>query len=269
MYPNALFFGITLYDLCLALGAVAALVLFRILSDKTHLSARKTNLALVGGLCGFGLGLFTATLLQAFYNYMAGEPFAIVANTGATFYGGLIGGVAAFLAVYFPIGLLVFGKSDDKRYHIRHFFDIASSAIPGVIVAHGFGRLGCLTAGCCHGAPTEAWYGIKMYGDLGYAKYVPVQLFEALFLFALFGLLFIRAKEGKGYHLPLYMWSYGAWRFLAEFLRADYRGSVGIDAVTPSQLIAILMIIGGVGVYFLEKAVMRRIGALEAAEKDE
>ena len=49
------------------------------------------------------------------------------------------------------------------------------------------------------------------------------------------------------------MSAYGVWRFIIEFARDDYRGSVGIDAITPSQLIAILMIVGSVGVFFLEK----------------
>ena len=269
MYPNEIFLGLTLYDILICVGIVVCFWTFGHLADKRGLRGRLQNFSLLCGGFAIAMGILSAIVFQALYNIKSVGGFEITETSGATFYGGLIGGVAAFLAVYFPVGLLVFGKSDDKKYHIRHFFDIASSAIPGVIVAHGFGRLGCLTAGCCHGAPTDAWYGIKMYGDLGHVDYVPVQLFEAIFLFALFGLLFIRAKDGKGYHLPLYMWAYGAWRFLAEFLRADYRGSVGIDAVTPSQLIAILMIIGGVGVYFLEKAVMRRIGALEAAEKDE
>lgn len=269
MYPNEIFLGLTLYDILICVGIVVCFWTFSYLADKRGLRGKLQRFSLLCGGFAIAMGILSAIVFQALYNIKSVGRFEITETSGATFYGGLIGGVAAFLVVYFPVGMLVFCKSDDKKYHIRHFFDIASSAIPGVIVAHGFGRLGCLTAGCCHGALTDAWYGIKMYGDLGYAKYVPVQLFEALFLFTLFGFLFIRAKEGRGYHLPLYMSIYGAWRFFAEFIRADYRGSVGLDAVTPSQLISILMIIGGVGVYFLEKAVTRRFDAPEATENAE
>ena len=189
MYPNALFFGITLYDLCLALGAVAALVLFRILSDKTHLSARKTNLALVGGLCGFGLGLFTATLLQAFYNYMAGEPFAIVANTGATFYGGLVGGIAAFLAIYLGAGARLLPKGEAKA----SLAEVSSMAACSIAAAHALGRIGCFFAGCCYGIPYDG-IGAVVYHEtpgntpLGVAL-LPVQLIESVLLFLLFLLL--------------------------------------------------------------------------------
>ena len=130
---------------------------------------------------------------------------------------------------------------------------MAASAIAAVPIAHSLGRIGCLTAGCCHGAKTDAWYGIMMHGGEGYAKYVPTQLFEAIFLLLLFAVLFINAYRGGRYNLPIYMAGYGAWRFIIEYVRDDYRGSIGTDLVTPSQLIAILMILGAVGVFFLEK----------------
>ena len=266
MYPHQIFLGLTLYDILICVGIVACFAIFGHLADRRRLKGKLQSFSLLCGGVAIALGIGSAILFQAIYNIERNGGFEITKSTGATFYGGLIGGVAVFLAIYFTVGKMVFGKTDIKDYHARHFFDIAASAIPGLVLAHGLGRLGCLTAGCCHGALTDAWYGIKMYGNEGFAKYVPVQLFEALFLFALFAFLFIRARRGKGYHLPLYMAIYGAWRFCIEFLRADYRGSVGIDALTPSQLIAILMIVGGVGVYFLEKAVTRRYAEADATE---
>jgi prolipoprotein diacylglyceryltransferase len=98
-----------------------------------------------------------------------------------------------------------------------------------------------------------------MHGDMGYRKYVPVQLFEALYLLFLFGLLFLRAKEGKRYNLSLYIIAYGIWRFVVEYLRRDYRGSISFTSLTPSQFIAVLMVIAGIGAIFLERAVCNRI----------
>ena len=269
MYPNQIFLGLTLYDVLICVGIVVCFGVFGHLADRRRLKGKLQNFSLICGGVAIALGIGSAVLFQAIYNIESNGGFEITKSTGATFYGGLIGGVAVFLALYFTVGKLVFGKTDDKNYHARHFFDIASCGIPAVVVAHGFGRLGCLTAGCCHGALTDAWYGIKMYGNMGYGKYVPIQLFEALFLFALFAFLFVWTRRGKGYHLTLYMAIYGAWRFCIEFLRADYRGSVGLDAITPSQLIAILMIVGGVGVYFLEKSVNRRYAEAEASENSD
>jgi phosphatidylglycerol:prolipoprotein diacylglycerol transferase len=263
MYPQKIFLGLTLYDILICIGIVVCFGVFGHLADKRALKGRLQNFALISGGVSIALGIGSAILFQALYNIKSNGGFEISESTGATFYGGLIGGVAAFLAIYFSFGGVVFGKTDDKDYHKKHFFDIASCGIPAVVIAHAFGRLGCLTAGCCHGAQTNAWYGIMMYGTAGYAKYVPVQLFEAIFLFALFGFLFMRAREGKGYHLSLYMAIYGAWRFCAEIARADYRGSIGIDALTPSQLIAILMAVGALAVFALEKKVGRKGAQME------
>ena len=62
-----------------------------------------------------------------------------------------------------------------------------------------------------------------------------------------------RVLRGRTYNLQLYMVSYGVWRFLIEFLRADYRGKTIVPFLTPSQLIAILLIAGGVVLYYVEK----------------
>ncbi|MDE5547465.1 MAG: prolipoprotein diacylglyceryl transferase, partial [Clostridia bacterium] len=75
---------------------------------------------------------------------------------------------------------------------------------------------------------------------------VSVQLFEALFLFALFGVLSYLVLKGKENVLPLYMISYGVWRFAIEFARGDDRGKTIISFLTPSQLVAILLVLGGV-----------------------
>jgi prolipoprotein diacylglyceryltransferase len=47
------------------------------------------------------------------------------------------------------------------------------------------------------------------------------------------------------------MSAYGIWRFIVEYARDDYRGSTFISFLTPSQLTAIIMIIGGGILYFI------------------
>jgi phosphatidylglycerol:prolipoprotein diacylglycerol transferase len=207
------------------------------------------NFTLLCGVAGIALGFCSAILFQALYNIGRDGGFVISANTGATFYGGLIGGAASFLAVYFAVGYFRFKNGENKT----EFWRIASCAAPSIIFAHAFGRIGCLMAGCCHGSITDSRWGILMHGDEGFARYVPIQLFEAIFLFALFALLFARAAKSKKYNLPIYMIAYGVWRFAIEFARGDYRGSTLTDAISPSQLIAILMVLGGIAVIVLEK----------------
>ena len=264
MYPNQIFLGLTLYDIFICIGIILCFFTFGRLADKRKIRARLQNFALLCGVLAIALGFGSAVLFQAIYNIPVTGKFEIATNTGSTFYGGLIGGVAVFLAAYFGIGPYAMRRAGIDGYHSRSFFALASCAVPSIVIAHAFGRLGCLTAGCCHGAPCDAWYCIPMHGDMGYIKYVPTQLFESAFLFILFGLLYINAKEGKRYNLPMYMATYGTWRFIIEFLRGDYRGSVGLP-ITPSQLIAVLMVVGAVGVFFIEKRITDR---LEAEEKE-
>lgn len=242
MYPYPLFWGITLYDLFVALGAIGALLLFRLLSDKRRLSAKQTNLALVGGVLGIAFGLFTAVLVQAFYNYMAGEAFALVENTGSTFYGGLLGGIAAFLAVYLGGGARLLPVGEAKK----SLGQVSSMAACSITAAHALGRIGCFFAGCCHGFVTDAWYGVYM--PTAGARVLPAQLIEALFLSALCAFLCYRVLRGKTDGFALYLTAYGVFRFFLEYLRGDYRGASLVSFLTPSQLIALLAV--GVGIFY-------------------
>ena len=254
MYPYKIFLGLTLYDILICIGIIVSFLVFGWLSDRRGLRVKHQKFSLLCGCCAIATGLAFGVVFQAIYNIPERGKFIIDGETGITFYGGLVGGVAVFLLVYFVIGKLFYKNYENPHYHNENFFSMAASAIAAVPIAHSLGRIGCLTAGCCHGAQTDAWYGIMMYGGEGYAKYVPTQLFEAIFLLILFVVLFINAYRGGRYNLPIYMAGYGAWRFIIEYLRADDRGSIGTDLVTPSQFIAILMILGAIGVFFLEKS---------------
>lgn len=254
MYPYQIFAGLTLYDVMITLGIIVCFFSFSFLADRAELRRKLQNFSLIVGVCSIALGFGSAILFQAFYNIESTGRFEIVTNTGATFYGGLIGGVSVFLIAYFALGRLFFKDG----YHSKSFFHMARCAVPSIVVAHGFGRVGCLFAGCCHGSPTDAWFGISMHGDMGYIKYVPVQLFEAIFLFALFAFLFYNARKGRSYNLAVYAIGYGIWRFCIEYARADYRGSIPFVNVTPSQLIAVVMVALGIGLVFLEKFITGR-----------
>lgn len=255
MYPYKIFLGLTLYDICLCLGLIACFFVFGFLADRHRTKRKIQNFALICGCGAIIVGYGSAVFFQALYNIKSLGEFVINANTGATFYGGLIGGVAMFLALYFGVGCFRF----EDASHAKAFFDIADSAVPSIVIAHALGRIGCLTAGCCHGAKTSAWYGIMMHGNLGYAKYVPVQLFEAIFLLLLFAFLFIRSMDKKGYCLPIYLCVYAVWRFAVEFIRGDYRGNTLIDALSPSQLIACILFFIGIGLLFFEKHIRARL----------
>ena len=239
MYPYEIAFGMDLYSILLTVGVIVCMLFIRLQADWRGMRARLQNLILIGTVAAVITGFGFAILFQAFYNYMANGVFEIVSNTGATFYGGLIGGTAIFILTYFVAGRFLFPDG----YHIRHFRAVSDLAPAAITVAHGFGRLGCLMAGCCYGARCDAWYCIEMVG-LGY-RVVPVQLFEALFLFALSAVLLVLFRKGRRYEMPVYMLAYACWRFVAEILRNDYRGATVVDFLTPSQLISVLLLMGG------------------------
>ena len=244
MYPYDVFLGMDMYEILLVLAFFAALIYFRIWADRIRFGAKLQNLCIFGAMFGIVGGYGAAVLAQAFYNFLDSGVFEIVQGTGATFYGGLIGGAAVFLTVYFVVGHFL--KVDAPA----HFFALSEIAGGAIALAHGIGRIGCLFAGCCHGKVTDAWFGI--YNVALGVKTVPVQLFEALFLFALATALTWRLWRGMRGNLGLYLACYAVWRFFVEYLRSDDRGQSPIPFLSPSQLTAVILLLVGVGVLILQ-----------------
>ena len=263
MYPYDVIFGIDLYTIFLCLCIVGAIVVFRLYSDRLKMNWKVQNFTIISAFVAIITGYFSAVLFQAFYDIKDRGGFIIDRNTGATFYGGLIGGAAFFLAIYFGIGHFVF---KDKK-HIDSFFDVADIAAASIAVAHAFGRIGCLMAGCCHGRIADVWYAVNMPAVSLESKVVPIQLYEAIFLFAMFGFFTYRIYSKKSCNLPLYMAIYGAWRFVIEYFRTDDRGSTLVDFFSPSQLIALIMIVGAVALFFGQMKLEKRLA--QKAEKSE
>ena len=246
MYPDVVFLGMTFYEIWILVGIFAVMLLFRAYADKQKMQAKFQNLVLVNIVFTLICGYLSAVVFQAFYNFLATGSFEVTQSTGATFYGGLIGGTAAFIIVYFTVGRLLCGNEPKDRFY--EMLDLGGAAIP---LAHGFGRLGCLFMGCCHGGRTDAWYGIYSK-NLGY-KIVPIPLYESIFLFALSALLITLIwKRGKYSHImPAYLGIYGIWRFIIEFFRADYRGASPIPFLSPSQFTSVILIITAIILYIV------------------
>ena len=247
MYPYTILGTLDLYAILIAVGGAGCLLLVRFLADRRGLSDALTNLILLSGIFGMAAGYGAAVLFQSVYDFIETGEFILGAGTGATFYGGLIGGACGFLVFYFAVGHFVCRRGE----HLHSFFTMAGLSACGITFAHGFGRIGCLMAGCCYGAPTEAWYGIYMVG-LGY-RVIPTQLIEAIFLFALTGLLVYLVLHGRRGIFSLYMAAYGVFRFLIEYWRDDDRGASLIPGLSPSQLTACLMLLGAAILYFVER----------------
>ena len=217
---------------------------------KSGYSYTARDTIMIIGIFAVLIGLLSAALFQAFYNLIAGRGFTF---QGMTFIGGLIGGVISFLAIYYLYVYFINPRLKDKNFFksdmnkgVWYLLRIAPISIT---IAHAFGRLGCVFAGCCHGHVTEEWYGL--WNEALHAKVVPIPLFEAIFLFTISALMIVLLFKFKfKYNMSLYLVSYGIWRFVIEYFRADYRGSF-IPGLSPSQFWSILMVILGVVIFFL------------------
>ena len=257
MYPDKILGLFHLYGLMIGVGILACFSILYLYGKKEKIEESFMDFVFYNTIVAIALGFGAAALFQATYNYIENPKAGFDFGSGITFIGGLIGGVISFL-----VGYAIFRK----RFKTR-LVDIISFIPCCILIAHAFGRVGCLFAGCCHGEKTTAWYGIFMHTvEFGYAKVVPTQLFEALFLFALFAICFILVWKKKFKHnMSLYLIAYGIFRFLLEFLRADDRGQL-LGVISPSQFWSLLMIVAGVAVYFLlEWLYKKRAAELAAA----
>ena len=246
MYPEKILLGLTMYDILFALGVLGALLVFRIIADKRKTDVKLFNFSLIVGVAAIFCGVLSAVLFQAFYNFGETGVFEINKNTGMTFYGGLIGGAAVFVALYFGAGHFVF----KDKLHLSSFAETADAAAVSIAIAHATGRLGCFFAGCCHGVHAEPPLGIYM--EFAGDTVLPTQLYEAVFLYALMAVLLYRHLRGLRYGMPIYMMGYGVWRFFAEYLRGDNRGETFIKFLSPSQLTAVILLLVGIGVLILQ-----------------
>jgi phosphatidylglycerol:prolipoprotein diacylglycerol transferase len=167
-------------------------------------------------------------------------------NGGLAFYGGFI---AATVAAYFLL------RHD--RFPFWKAADMAGMTIP---IGLGFGRLGCLLAGCCFGTTTEARVGLVFPPDspasewqsqhaLLHSKMLaslpvqPTQIYESVAAFAIaaFCLLYVHGrKRYDGQVFITFVVLYAAVRFVIEFWRSDDRGS--LFGLSTSQVIGLVLI---------------------------
>lgn len=251
MLPDPLFLNVHMYGIMIAVGILFAfLVLFRY-SKVLGLPGKLTDLVYYDGIVSILLGFGAAALFQATYNYIEHPENGFHLGDGITFLGGIIGGTVVYLVIW-----IIFRKKVPGS-----LFDIMPVIPCMITIGHAFGRIGCFFAGCCYGKETDFFLAVK-FPNLPNPVH-PTQLYEAAFLFVMFGVCSVLLLRYHYRHnMSLYMVSYGIFRFLIEFLRGDDRGKF-LGVLSPSQFWSILTVIGGVVLYF----VMRRVYAKRDAEK--
>jgi phosphatidylglycerol:prolipoprotein diacylglycerol transferase len=145
-----------------------------------------------------------------------------------------------------------------RRYKLPtwHTFDVC---MPAVALAQAIGRLGCLAVGCCWGTHCESAWAITFKNaavsrSLGTPVDVPLhptQIYESLATLAIFFLLLwmLPRKKFHGQVTLAYLATYAAARFVIEFYRGDPRGSVFGGALSTSQFIGVLVLLGVAGLF--------------------
>ncbi len=200
----------------------------------------------LGGILGaklYYVGLHYETLLE--------DPVRELTNRGGlVWYGGFMGGVAAF---YWQV----------RRHGFRmaHAFD---SAAPALAIGYAIGRLGCFLVGDDYGRPTDSWVGIAFPegyppSTAGYFRSIgtpipaeipdtavlavhPTQLYEIVLALAMFAVLWrLSGTLRAGRLFALYLAMYGVLRFTIEFVRA--KTDLMLLGLTSSQIASVVLLV--------------------------
>ena len=234
------------YGLLIAAGFLSAMMLAKRQGEREGEDPdRIVDLAFYLLLSGL-IGARIVFILTKFDDYLQ-NPLEILMfwRGGLVFYGGFIG--AAIYMTYYC-----------NRYRMN-FFKFADILIPYLAMAHAFGRLGCLAAGCCFGKITDVGWGIvfplesavhyaqRSAGIVGISELPhaihPTQLYEAGAEIGMFFLLILMRKN-KRFHGQLFLtWLaiYPVIRSIIEMFRGDQLRGVGVfgTPLSTSQFISV------------------------------
>jgi len=241
MYPELFHIGnfvVFSYGFFIMLGVLMAFLFF-------YFKRKKINLS-IDDISELFLWCFASVFVggKLFYYlekpmYFLSNPSEMVKNLGQgfVFYGSFL--------VTIPVLVWWFRK---HKISVAVGFDYI--AIAGALV-HGFGKIGCFMAGCCHGIPCSPNLGVIFTNPKSAANPLnvplyPVQLWDSLAILTIVAFMYIYSqyKKFNGELFLIYGILYGIVRFITENYRGDEsRGYIIQDVLTHSQFIAVLVIL--------------------------
>jgi len=237
------------YGFMMAVGVALGLWFIYAQARKAGLDANRIMDAafytIIVSLIGAKLILFASNL--SYYTTYPKELFSL-ARSGGVFQGGLTFGV-----IY---ALWYFHRKKIPTW------PTADLIAPALALGHGFGRIGCFSAGCCYGSECSSpWaavfkngYASELTGVPLHTPLHPVQLYEAVLNFLNFAVLFLILKKKKfdGQVFAFYIVNYSVIRFVTEYFRGDHedkayfiRGGTHLTSLSYPQLFCVLGLIGG------------------------
>jgi len=243
------------YGLMMAVGVAFALWFLFIQAKKHDLPSSKiidmAFYTIIISLIGAKLILLVGNI--SYYMRYWRELLSL-ARSGGVFQGGLTFG--------FLFALWYFHK------HRIPTWKAADIVAPALALGHGFGRIGCFSAGCCYGTECSLPWGVifksKYASDLtGIPLGIPLhptQLYEAALNFLNFFVLFLILKKKRfdGQVFSLYIINYSIIRYFVEFYRGDhpdkaflFRNPSPYLSLSVPQLFCILALIAGVALLLI------------------
>ena len=252
MYPILVKIGpltIHTYGFMMAVGVAFGLWFIYVQARKAGLDANRIMDAafytIIVSLIGAKFILFISNI--SYYITYPRELFSL-ARSGGVFQGGLTFGVI-YALWYF------------RRKKIPTW-PTADLIAPALALGHGFGRLGCFSAGCCYGSECAApWavvfnneYASELTGVHLHTPVHPVQLYESVLNFLNFGILYVILKKRKfdGQVFAFYIINYSVIRFFTEYFRGDHsekiyfiRGGTPLSSLSYPQLFCLFGLLAG------------------------
>ena len=231
-------FGIPPYVFFAGVGAFVAFFVFNCILQFEKADFKAGNKAVVWSipflLIGAKLFGIIANIAESIKDNLLISLDTFI-YSGIVFYGGLI---------FFALSFFFVTRKYDTAEKIK-IYDALACAIP---VFHAFGRVGCFTAGCCYGIPTNSMVGIEyttwVNGVVTTETRIPVQIIEAianLLVFALLIVIVLR-KKNKGRILIIYAGLYSTVRFLDEFFRFSTKSKL-FELFSAAQIISLIILI--------------------------
>lgn len=233
------FFTLYAYPLFMGLAWGVGYYLTRYLFEENKVDVKKLLPLFIGVFVTAWVGAKIFFLIFSSENkaieYLYANEFWL--GGGFVFYGGLI----FSLIFYFLYSLYL------KKFE----FINSKFLVPGLIMGHAVGRIGCFLAGCCYGTSCDLPWAIQLHDELRH----PVQLYESigLFIIGFMALSWIKNKKNNIFVITRYMIFYSSLRFILEYFRGDKIRGLHVFDFSTSQIIAFAMFFGASAVVVFQK----------------